>query len=268
MVNIFITCLKIVKNFTGMKLLLVVTAIMWLYLLKHEKNKNNRIIFVYMPAIVLLIVLCPVSYFLYEKVHLDIATYYRILWIIPIGIVTVYGLVKLFSKNRKTRIIGAVLSTIILILCGSFIYTSNRIYKSTNIYAIPDDAIAVVDKLRSVDSHQRFTVLVPNVLTLYVRQYDADVCMPYGREMFDINHEYTHPVFEVFELPETIKMDELLEQTRIFEVEYIVFYAGQKTDVSPEEANLTYIDTVGNYTIYQDPVMKERVAEWEKYYPE
>lgn len=268
MLDTFITCLKIIKNYTGLKFLIALTIIVWIYLFKSEKNKTNRILFVYMPAIVMLVVACPLTYFLYGKLHLDQATYYRIIWTVPIGIITVYGLIKIFDRSRLVRIIGVIVSAALIALCGSFIYSSDHLYKATNAYAIPDDVISIIGSIRNADEHERIMVLMPNVLTFYARQYDANICMPYGREMFDINHEYTHPVYELFEVPETIELKELLETTEYFEVEYIVFYAGQKCDITPEEAGLKYIDTVGNYTIYQDPVMEARIAEWEQYFAE
>ena len=267
MVNLFIHCIKIVRDYTGMRLLLALTLIMWIYLAKCEKNKTMRLLFVYAPVITMVLFVCPLSYKAYELTRLDMDTYYRILWTVPMGIITVYGMVKLIGENQKTRIIGAIVCVLLIALCGKYVYKSPHLYRSENVYAIPSDTISVVDSLREYDSHQRITVLFPSVLTLYVRQYDADIRMPYGREVFDVRKDYTHPVYEVFELPEVIKMDELLDVTREFEVEYIVFYAGQKTDIAPSDAGLEFVDRQGNYTIYQDPVMAELIKEWEKYYP-
>ncbi|MCR4990161.1 MAG: hypothetical protein K6A38_04785 [Lachnospiraceae bacterium] len=267
MANLFITCLKTARDFMGMKLLLVLTVISWIYLIKAEKNRVHRILFVYAPAVVMLVFICPLSYKIYELTRLDPDTYYRILWTIPCGIITVYGMVKLFGDTLKGRIIGAIICALLIALCGDYVYDSPHLYRSENAYAIPQDPINVVDSLRAHDDHQRISVLVPSVLMLYVRQYDANINMPYGREVYDVRKDYTHPVYEVFELPEIIDLDKLLDVTREFQVEYIVFYAGQKTDVTPEEAGLTYIDTQGNYTIYQDPEIAKLIKEWEKYYP-
>ncbi|MCR4851276.1 MAG: hypothetical protein K5870_08455 [Lachnospiraceae bacterium] len=267
MVNLFIICLKTVRDFMGMKLLLVLTVAVWLYLLKCEKNKTLRVIFVYAPLITMLFFVCPLGYKIYELSRLDTDTYYRILWTVPCAMVTVYGMVRLIGEKAKTRIIGAVTCILLIALCGDYVYDSPLLYKSENSYAIPGDTITVVDALREYDDHPIITALFPNVLTLYVRQYDSMIRMPYGREVFDLRKDYTHPVYEVFELPEVINMKKLLDTTREFEVQYIVFYAGQKTDITPEEAGLKYIDKKGNYTIYQDPEIAELIKEWEKYYP-
>ena len=269
MKDIFITCLKIIKNYTGMRPLLLITFAMWIYLLKAEKVKARRIAFVYFPALLMVVFVCPITYYLYDRVHLDVSTYYRLIWVIPMGVITAYGLTKLFGGKMLTRVIGVIVSVALIAIAGKCVYTSDHVYASSNIYGIPDDPINVVDAIRAVDDSQRITVLCPNVLTFYVRQYDANICMPYGREMFDVNNDYTDPLYEAFELSDVICMEDVLELTRnVYEVSYIVFYAGQTTDVSPEEAGLQHIATVGNYTIYLDPVMDARVKEYSKYYEE
>lgn len=267
--NTFITCLKVVKNYTGMKLLFALTVIAWVYLFVKEKNKTMRVIFVYMPLIVMAAVVCPVTYWMFEFTHLDTAIYYRILWVIPMAMITVYAIVKVSSKSTLTRVIALIVSVGLFALCGKCIYFSDRMYKAENEYAIPQDPILVVDRIRKeAPDRQRITVLCPSILTLYVRQYDADICMPYGREMFDINNNYSIPIFEEFEQSDPICMKSLLEQSRQFEVEYIVFYAGSNTDVDPTEAGLKYVDTIGNYIIYRDSHMTALIDEWSKYYEE
>lgn len=252
-----------------MKLLFALTAIAWIYLFVKEKNKTIRVIFVYMPLVVLLAFICPITYKMFELTHLDTAIYYRILWVIPMAMVTVYAVVKVSSKNTLTRVIALVVSAGLFVLCGKCIYSSDRMYKSENEYAIPQDTVMVVDRIRQdAPKRQRITVLSPSILTLYIRQYDADICMPYGREMFDINNNYSIPIFEEFEQSDPIKMESLLEQSRAFEVEYIVFYAGSNTDVDPAEAGLKYVDTIGNYIIYRDSYMSALIDEWSKYYEE
>lgn len=252
-----------------MKLLFVLTAAAWVYLLIKEKNRTLRAILVFAPLVILLAVICPITYKMFEITHLDTAIYYRILWVIPMAVITVYAIVKATGKNTLTRVIGLVVAVILFALCGKCVYASDHMYEAENVYGIPQDAVTVVDRIRQdAPERQRITILVPSVLTLYVRQYDADICMPYGREMFDINTDYSIPIFEAFEKTNPIKMDELLEQSRLFEVEYIVFYAGQLTDKEPEEAGLKLVDTLGNYIIYKDPHMTSLINEWSKYYEE
>lgn len=264
-----ITCLKVVKNYTGMKLLFALTAIAWVYLFLKEKNKTLRVIFVYMPVVILLAVMCPLTYKMFELTHLDTAIYYRILWVIPMGMITVYAAVKAAGKNALTRVVGLVVATALFVLCGKCIYFSDHMYEAENKYAIPQDPILVVDRIREdAPQRERITVLVPSVLTLYVRQYDANINMPYGREMFDINNNYSIPIFEEFEHADPIIMESLIEQTRLFEVEYIVFYAGSTTDVDPTKAGLKYVDTIGNYIIYKDPIRAAIADEMSKYYEE
>lgn len=91
MFGIFMESLVIFKLYTGLKLLLVLSLISWVYLLFAEKERRNRLLFVYAPLLVIVLFLFPVSRWAFVAAGLDGETYYRILWTIPMGIITVYG---------------------------------------------------------------------------------------------------------------------------------------------------------------------------------
>ena len=266
MLDNFILCLKALKNFTGLKLLFALSFIAWFYLFFRERDKTKRIIFVFMPLIVGVLFVCPVTYELFGLCGLDTDIYYRILWIIPFGFMTVYTLVKLMNRGLKSRIIGLVVSGALIALCGRCIYTCDIFFESENAYGLPQQTINVVDFIRSIDDHERVTVLPSADLITTIRQYDATICMPYGRDMFNAALNYTHPVYEVYERPERLNFHDLLEVTREFEVEYFIVYAARLLDDDPIEAGLEYVGTVDDHLIYRDPVIADYIAEVEKYY--
>ena len=268
MVDIFILCLKALKNYTGLKLLFVLSLIAWFYLFFREKNKNLRVVLVFMPFIVALLFVCPLTYIIFDKVGLDTDIYYRIIWMIPLGVLTVYSMVKLCNKSIRTRIIGLVISAALIVISGKCIYTSNTFFKSENIYGLPQQTINVVDYLRSIDKHERITVLPSADLITTIRQYDATICMPYGRDMFNAALEYTHPVFEIYEHTDRLNFSDLLEVTRDYEIEYIIVYAARLLDDDPIDAGLVYVGEVDDHLIYQDPVMAERIKLVDQYYAE
>ncbi len=267
MTELLLTTLKAVKNYSGMKLLLVIPVVLCVYLFFREKNKVLRILFVFFPIVSGLVFVCPLTLWVYDRVGLDEGTYYRMLWIIPFGIIAVYALVKIaLSFGAKGRIAAVIISIAAIILSGSFIYSSPVLYPSENIYGLPQTTVDIVDYIRSIDPHQRITVLPSSTTVTSIRQYDADILMPYGRDMFNPSLNYYHPVYEAFEKAETIKMDELLEASRSFDVEYILLYAAKLTDKDPEEAGLIYLTTIDDHKIYRDPVVSERIKEIDRYY--
>lgn len=266
MVDYFILCLKALKNFTGLRLLFVLTALAWLILFFREKNKNVRVAFVVMPFVHILIFICPLTYLVFDKVGLDTDTYYRLLWILPLGIMTIYTMVKYLSESLRKRLIGLVLCIAMIILSGKCIYTSNVFFKNENIYGLPPQTIKIVDYLRSIDQHERITVLPSADIITTIRQYDATICMPYGRDMFNPALNYTHPVYEVYERAEYLNFEELLKISRDFEIEYFIVYAARLTEDDPIEAGLEYVTTIDDHIIYRDPVVADYIALVDSYY--
>ena len=100
MFGIFMEGLVIFKLYTGLKFLLVLTLVAWVYLLVTEKDRRIRLLLVYAPLIIVVLFLFPLSRKLFVAAGLDGETYYRILWTIPMGIIAVFGACRIFSKYR------------------------------------------------------------------------------------------------------------------------------------------------------------------------
>lgn len=61
MYGIFMESLVIFKLYTGLRFLIVLFALSWIYLLFAEKDKKRRLLFVAAPPLILLAFLFPVS---------------------------------------------------------------------------------------------------------------------------------------------------------------------------------------------------------------
>lgn len=263
MYGIFMESLVIFKLYTGLRLLLVLTALAWIYLLFREKDKRLRIFLVYVPVIILLLFLFPVSRKVFVAAGLDGETYYRILWTIPMGVITAYGACKLFADHKR---IGLVVTAALIILCGNCVYKSEYISKAENLYHIPDTVIKICDRISPENPNMRVSAVMPPELIHFVRQYDASINMPYGREMLVERWGYYNAVYEAMEKPEVVNMETLLEAVRDDYCRYIVMAEGKKTDVDPESSGLVLIDEIDGYRIYEDPVTAEVVEQWLEYY--
>ena len=94
---------------------------------------------------------------------------------------------------------------------------------------------------------------MPPELIHFVRQYDASINMPYGREMLVERWAYYNAVYEAMEGAEVVEMEKLLEVTRQEGCQYLVMGQGKETDTDPEKSGLVLIDEIDGYRIYQDP---------------
>lgn len=263
MFGIFMECFVILKLYTGLRLLLLLSVAAWIYLLATEKNKSIRLLLVYAPFIVTALFLFPVSRKGFVALGLDGETYYRILWTIPFGIIFVYGFCRLFERHRR---IGLMVGTALTVLCGSYVYKGPYISRAENLYHIPDTVVKICDLIGPEDERSRVSAVMPGELIHFVRQYDASINMPYGREMLVNAWDYYNAVYEAMEKPEVVDMEELLKAAREDYCQYIVMAKERRTDQDPEECGLLLLDEIDGYLIYEDPVTAQIVKEWQNYY--
>ncbi len=263
MFGIFMESLVIFKLYTGLKLLLVLTLLMWIYLLVTEKERRNRLMFVYAPLIIVLLFLFPLSRKFFVAAGLDGDTYYRVLWTIPMGVITIFGFCRLFEKHRK---IGLAAAAALIILCGKYVYQSEYISKAENLYHIPDTVVKICERIEPENPNARVSAVMPTELIHFVRQYSARINMPYGREMLVPQWKYYNAVYEAMEGSEVVDLEALLEAARTEYCQYIVLAPGRQTRQEPEECGLVLVDEIDGYRIYEDPVSAQIVESWQEYY--
>lgn len=263
MFGIFMESLVIFKLYTGLKFLLLLSGLMWIYLLIKEKNKNVRTFLVYAPIFTVALFLFPVSRKVFVAAGLDGETYYRILWTIPMGLIFVYGACQLFARHRR---IGLIVSALLIVFSGSYVYKSSYISKAENLYHIPDTVIKICNLIGPDNQRERVSAVMPPELIHFVRQYDAAIHMPYGREMIVNQWDYYNAVYEAMEKPETVNMENLLAAVRDDYCQYIVMAANRQTDKDPQKCGLVLLEEIDGYCIYEDPVTSEIVEQWQEYY--
>lgn len=162
----------------GSLMLLFVAALVYLWIV--EKNKGIKAVLVYISLGVYTLFFCPlVSHFII-KVMDEEEIYYRILWMLPMGIVIGYAAVKFLSglKKKWLQAVLAVLLVVFIVIGGHCVYKSPQFTKAQNAYQIPDAVIHICDAIE-VPGREVMAVF-PHELVQYVRQYTAFVKMPYG----------------------------------------------------------------------------------------
>lgn len=265
MFGIFMESLVIFKLYTGLKFLILLFGAAWAYLLLTEKDKKIRLMFVYAPFLIFLLFLCPISRMAFVAAGLDPETYYRILWTIPMGLITVYAACRLFGGHKR---VGLIVTALSIILCGSYVYSSSYISKAENLYHIPDTVVRICDLIKPEDAHEHVMVVVPEELVYFVRQYDATIQMPYGREMVASQWDYYNAVHAAMEETEKIVIEDLLKATREVYCQYIVLSPTREVEGDPEEMGLLFLADIDGYRVYKDAVTAEIVEGWNEYYEE
>jgi hypothetical protein len=256
MYGIFMECWVSFKLYFGnpvQAILLIAAAV---YITVAEKNLRKKLILGILPLLVLAGFLLPVTKILYVAAFDDGSdTYYRLMWLIPSYVVIGYAVCKfcLGLGSRVKQRIALVACLLVICLGGSLVYLNQYMSVAENLYHIPQQVIDICDVIAPAENEPRVRAVFPSELVHFVRQYDTDILMPYGREMLATQWDYYNEVYEVMEKPEVIDSQALLEATRKTGCSYIILATDRRIDKDLSECGLEIVDTVGKYNIYADP---------------
>lgn len=256
MYGIFKESWVIFKDYCGSGFIPVIFCVALVYLLFSEKERWKRIVLVYVPMLISAAFFIPYVRIVFVALMDEGNTYYRLLWLIPSGIVIAYAGVSLFEKHLR---IGLVVMTVVIVLGGSLVYRNKLMTKAENAYHIPQTVVNICDAITPEEGAPRIRAAFPSELTYFVRQYDTDIMMPFGREMVeDAWDDYYNVVYEEMEKPEIICMKDLLKATRETKCKYIILAKTRKTDEDPVKSGLELYGESGDYNIYEDPRVQDQ----------
>lgn len=253
--GIFLESVVIFKNYMGFHenhFLAAIYLFALLYLWLTEKDKCRRAVFVYAPTLLLLLFFCPLFRKVFVRVLEDSETYYRLLWLLQMSIVSAYGLLKLMGRHRR---IGLAVVCLMIVACGDYVYDSEHISRAENMYHLPQEAIDIVDLIEPETG--RVTALVPADLIYYVRQYSTDIELPYGREMLISRWDYYNAMYEAMEEAEVIDTPSFVELTRNgnFPCTYVVLKEDRKISEPLTDYGFSVCGRVGEFVVYRDTTL-------------
>ena len=241
--------LNLFREYTGTGLIVLWFLIAEIYLFLKETKKPVRIIFIYVPVILLLFFFNPLFVELvYQAVGQE--TYYRILWLLPMTVVIAFSVVHLYGQLQgKKRIVFAVTAAVCVMVSGGFIYINPHFHKAENLYHVPQNVVDICDAIE-VEGREVMAVF-PAELVQYVRQYSPVVCMPYGREVLISGWGYRHELYFLMEAEE-IDVEALVQCCREKQCVYIILPQDKKQNGSFEEYEYELFAEIDKYVIYKD----------------
>lgn len=167
-----------------------------------EKEKASRTVFVYLTTMLMVLFICPV--FAWFAFHFfmkgdDVLIYYRVFWYLPVGITISLASIRLISRMKTAARKAAVAVVIMAVIClnGKLVYTNTYYTKATNLYHIPQNAIDVAEIVR-MDKYWPKAVF-PSELLMFIRQYTAEIYMPYGRNMVEAQWNFSSELYDAME---------------------------------------------------------------------
>jgi len=244
------TTLTIYKNYGGGSVLTLIALAAVLYLWVAEDRKEIKALFVYVTAAVMALFFFPL--FSYAAVHyfLDAQVYYRLLWLVPMGMIVAYAAARMVSyigTKHKRMVIGIILALFIA-QSGSLIYKNPMVTEAENAYHLPASVIAVADVMHVEGRDVK--AVVPGEMLQFIRQYDASIHLAYGREVL-VEGWSNNPLYEAMEA-NPVRSYAITDYGKQQGVEYIVLRAGTPiVGTNPiGKYEFSYLTTTGNYDIY------------------
>lgn len=259
------TTLSIYRNYgdSSMMTVFVIAAIVYLWI--TEEKKEIRLLFVYLTTAVGALFFFPL--FAYAAMHffLDEQVYYRLLWLVPMGVIVSYAVVKALGQveSKRKRIVTGLIAALLIMQSGSLVYQNAMVTKAENPYHLPSSVISVADVLR-VEGRE-VKAVVPGEMLQFIRQYDVSIHLAYGREAL-VDGWSSNPLYDAME-KRPIHSFELTDYARQQGVEYIVLRAGTPIVGSKpiEKYQFSYLTTVENYDIYINDIVPYAAAKKEEY---
>ena len=256
MYGIFRESLVMAQNYFGNIFWFALYAASFVYLFVREKDKPKRILLLYVPLLVFLAFFLPPVRMVYVAVFDEGNTYYRLLWLLPFTVTCAYAGTCAFAKHRRA---GLVLCCALTVLAGKPVYKSVHMSRAENAYHLPQAAIDVCDLIRTDAEEQNATyyhtdlvlAAFPKDLVHYVRQYDANLVLPFGREVVEPAWNHWNFVYSAMEEADVINMELLTNLLQVEGYRYLVLAKDRRTDRDPATCGYRLIGERGNYRVYR-----------------
>ena len=173
--------LELFHNYMGTGLILVWYFAALIYLLLRERERDKRILFVYVPAIMLLLFFNPLFFRVFQKFSEE-GIYYRLIWLIPVTVTIAYWIVRICGQLKgKARALFCVVSAILIMISGTLTYSSPIFTRTENLEHVPSEVVEICDMI--VVPGREVMAAFPLEMLHFVRQYTPWVCLPFGREV-------------------------------------------------------------------------------------
>lgn len=216
-----------------------------LLILILEQRHQHKVIGFWYSICILLAIYNPIMYNICKYIFASndlIAYYCRLFCLIPIVFVIAYAFVLLLNHtSEENKIYYIIIIIFILFLCGHDVYREDWFVKASNVNKVPEDVLQINNLFQNQNGP--ISIMVPNALTVYMRQINSDFSMPYGRNgRLEISCQLES---------EAPNVQEVLEYATSTETEYIVALYNESARKWYSDAGCIVIGYTDHYMVLQ-----------------
>lgn len=168
---------------SGIYLALFVAALIYL-LVKEEEISIKKFLLVFF-AVFGVVYVCPATAYVIMEYCIGESVYWRMFWILPLTVMIAYILTKEIYEPKEgwKKCVMAIGVVLLITQSGSLLY-HGTFGERQNGYKLYLDVVLICDAIEEDAKEQgieKAGLIAANELISQIRQYDAGIRMPYGR---------------------------------------------------------------------------------------
>lgn len=217
------------------------------------KDKINKLFMIYL-ILFFIIFFCPITAKIIMDYCVGSLVYWRMMWVLPVTILLAYYFTRV-ATERKSKIWNGVLTIAIVVLLmnsGGNVLASLESAESLDVSKIPGPVGELCNFIQT-DADQKedeeIYAIFPNELVPYIRQVNANIHMPYGRETLKYNkpHEM-HDVMSV----RPLDVQRLTTYMAEYDYDYLVYnvYGDPLLEEELYQFGFMKIGEFSNYSVF------------------
>lgn len=249
------TAIKMFEKYTGSGLHMYLLAGVLVFLLFFLKNHKIKIVLWVYTLLFVLIYACPFTAGIIIKFFVGRSVYWRMFWVLPSVMITAFAFAYLLERLSYRWLKAVVFCALAVLIgfSGTFVFAEQKYEEAANAYKLPKEVPAVCDIVHDDGQDlEKVKVIVPNQLLCYIRQYDASLYMPYGRNALRGDNMSENALALLNQMnvdePHYTYLDSLLKEEGCT---HIVWRGGEEYDASFQAVGYRFINSVGEYRIYR-----------------
>ena len=173
----------------------------------------------------LFIIFCPLTAWILTKL-LGENVYWRMLWLLPSGIMTAYAFTRLVTV-RKTlwlRIPGTIVFVVLIAFCGKSQLLTENYEWTHNSLQLPDDIVQMGEMIKEDADKPDVLVAGDFYVSSYMRVYDASFRMPYGLHAEGASSQRERNLYDLLQgepQDDPERFDKMLRTARQLRCDYV-----------------------------------------------
>lgn len=243
---------SILKNINGSGYMLAVWIIAVILVVFAYEKENRYLLGIY-PLICFLTFLNPVLCNLIAKYITGTSVYWRLFWSLQFSFTFIAALIAFIDKWKRKNYF-TIISLIVIISCGKWIYSSENFTIADNSEKISLTTKNVVDVLLN-EEQETCRLLLPTEYAVEVRQYTGKIELVwsrYSRTEYRLNDDLE--MFQILEMVYNCLYTEknydssIVDTLEIFDVDYLALYSNEDNADIEEKYQCIYTDE--NISVY------------------